>query len=819
MTCISRRTLLFRGTTCAGYLVLVWHRGFDLHGSPAPATIPDSLRFSLFGMSASSQIQQQGKSPTEAINELTVSFSPLTIPSPLPASPIPSSSLYGLARSPEANAFSFNAHDVAHGLGIVGQIAAVALTPYIGAGYAIAAQIGGILVEPTLNFVVDHPDLNNLMSGTPFLSSTPPAELNSTTATLAALVAERYQNDPGFAHSVDVGPLRTHLGLDFSTLSNDGVLLGSAANVTSNPASPILGALKEIKASQAENAKAIQKMQAAVDDSLKKYQSLVIAQSQQASNIKTEAARAARLEELRQQSQEFVGLSNIASFVVGTMLGNPTAAKAISTTCNSINQIYQAVGQFDLKAIGGFALAGTMVGAAGALFSIISSPSDPVLQAFDVINKKLDLILHDLDFIKQQQAQLIADVRDLTRLVQSNFAEATARLSRIEIQVNAMRAEILTVDRQNHQKEFLDGIDYCTSSIRNKDWIKRPGDFRDRLTALYSYGIHTSKLPSLTGDPNFSPTISDFAQALRARGYVDLSFGLLPTGASVLGINILHGGDYDVPESGIYANPVCWAMAANAYLEARMATAQLSTQDDQKYVPTLWNEGMRLRDVVRACTSTAVKSKMTAALEPLAGVHADGQRITGTNLISIDEHTIQDFQTNELTPKYQLQTIDFASIRDGRTGYGTGPEQWAISKGKHPGNRYVKGPRTKYIVTHDPVELAIAAQVIERKNVPFSDSLQWYINNGGGAYPLSASQLLIKIGPRAGQYVGGPDARLFETDATSDPTFKQRARAWNPLESRSSGQDPIPLFDECFNLPANANRLSKSSVGAPRKNS
>jgi hypothetical protein len=416
-------------------------------------------------------------------------------------------------------------------------------------------------------------------------------------------------------------------------------------------------------------------------------------------------------------------------------------------------------------------------------------PAIRITQAFGVINKKLDAILQDLDVIKAQQAQLINDVRDLARLVQSNFSEAIARLNRIEVQVNAIRGEVLTIDRRNHQKEFFDAIDYCQSAIRNNDWTTRPGDFRDRLTSLYGFGIHTAKLPSLTGDPSFGPTVSDFSQALRASGYVDLAFGLLPVGAGLLGVTIQHGANYTVPEPTIYANPICWAMGANAYLEARISTPNLLTQDDPSYLPALWNEGMRLRDVVRACTGNTIKSKLVEALEPLAGAHRDAQRVSSTSFISIIEQVVQSFQLSELTPRYQLQQIDWRSVRDGRIIYGTGPEKWAICHARRAGTfRCVEEPATAYLVANDPVDFLIRAGIIERKYVPFVDAYQDYINNGGKVFPQSASQLLIKSGPRAGQFVSGADARLFETDTTGDPTWKVRIRAWNPLQSRPGGR-------------------------------
>ncbi len=411
-----------------------------------------------------------------------------------------------------------------------------------------------------------------------------------------------------------------------------------------------------------------------------------------------------------------------------------------------------------------------------------------------VIDKKLDAIIAELALIKTQQTLIIADIRDVARSVQSNFADSTARLGRIESQLNAVRGEYLTSQWREEQKNFEDSVDFCKSAIRNKDWVDRPGSFRDQLTQLYGFAIRAAKLPSMTGDPNFSPTLTSYAQALRTRGYVDLSFGLLSVGVSLLGFTIPHQADYEVPSPEIYANPLCWAMGCNAYLEARMVTPTLLTRDDQSYLPILWDEGMRLNDVVSACTKKSLKLKLVQLMEPLAGVRLDGQRLDGGNFISIVEQAVQSFQENELTPPYKLDLFRSWTIPNGATVYGTGPESSYTTVGKHPGRQAVRDTRNLYRVTNDPLDLLIASQIIERINVPFTESSE------GPQFPRTASQLKITSGPRAGQFLGGPDSRLFETDYTAYQSQPHRHRAWNPLASYAFGQDPRPLMDECFAL-------------------
>jgi hypothetical protein len=468
-----------------------------------------------------------------------------------------------------------------------------------------------------------------------------------------------------------------------------------------------------------------------------------------------------------------------------------------------------------LKAIGAFALTGNIVGAAASLFSMLTAPPDPVLEALKIVNKKLDLILKDLAIISEQQSEVLLELREINRLLQTSFAEGMSRLTRIEAKIDEARAQALTVDRKNHTAEFLGVLDVCRSTLVNNDWQSRPGAFRDRLTTLYGYSIHTSKLPAMTGDAGRALDVSSAATELRSRGYVDVAFGLLPSIVSAATMPIKYSVTHpSLPEPAVRANPVCWAQGANAYLEARAASPALPTKDDTTYLPILWVEGVMLVDVVRAATNPMIKAKLVDAIQPLAGVRLDGTRLKGPNLIALLEDIVGAFQTTMLTPHYKLTTLDWMNVNDGRVLYGIGPETFKpIPPQTRPRRPHLglhcsyaaqcvaEGhPRQVYSVESDPLELAIKAGILERVNVAFADDMQPYLNNGGQLFPLTASQLLIKKGARAGQFVGGADARLFETDTSSDHKFSQRHRAWEPLLPRSGGQDPVPLFDECFAL-------------------
>jgi hypothetical protein len=208
---------------------------------------------------------------------------------------------------------------------------------------------------------------------------------------------------------------------------------------------------------------------------------------------------------------------------------------------------------------------------------------------------------------------------------------------------------------------------------------------------------------------------------------------------------------------------------------------------------------MRLRQVVQACTGKAIRAELLKLLPPIAGVNLDGSRVPGTTFISILEHELQTFQSDVLTPRYSLARIGMPQANKGQVIYGTGPEEWLIGRGRRGGSggRYVKDSKSFYEITSDPLDIAIQLGIIERLDVSVAPSQQV---GAVSAYPLNASQLLIKKGTHTGEFIGGPGARLYEKDRTSDPTFPHRLRSWNPLDSLSDGQDPVPLFDACFSL-------------------
>jgi hypothetical protein len=530
---ISRRTMLFTVAAAASPLSL--QEVIARAASPDATQLPPSVRAPLFGMATEAQLAA-GQIPTrDALKALTLTFGPaganVAGQAPPANSPlgVPESSIFALAEAPTSKLFSIEPHDVAHAAGIVGQIIAVGLAPYVSTGAAIALQVGGILTEPTLNYVADHPSLDN--SIVPLLPPTSDSTINATSGTLAALIASQYQSDRNFAGNVSAGPLKASLGLDFSLLSSDTSLLDAAVKDTTNgDAASILKALGDAKTLQLHEADTIQKLQDSIDGAVKNFGAKAPARAAQDAIAQTEKDRAARLESLRQQSQELTGISDIASFFVGTVFGNPSAAKKLSTACDAVIKMYVAVNQYNLKAIGGFALAGTALGSVNLLVGVFSSASDPVLQALDVVNKKLDTILRQIQVIEAQQVELLEEVREILRLVQTNFSAVNARLSRIESQINALRSQVNVNDRTTRLDGFYRTVDYCRSALATN--VRDRDKFRDYLTDLYEFAIRSSKAPSLAGDPISSPTITDYAQSLRVQGSVDLAFALLPDGAA-----------------------------------------------------------------------------------------------------------------------------------------------------------------------------------------------------------------------------------------------------------------------------------------------
>ncbi len=368
----TRRAVLMGLTTTTGALVLwPWHR-FAL------AAVPDGdgilLRSSLFGMAATKQ--SSSNDSTRALTELFGGIGGMEAGkqpnSSSKSQSLPSAALYVIAQSPEANFFTFKPEDVSHALGIAGQIAAVGIAPFVAPGAAIALTIAGILTEPTLNYITKNPALTIPIINDSFLPPTTPTDLKPLNATLASMIASRYQTDANFADAVNNDSLHTQYGLNFDLLKDDAALIQEAAGTASSDSSLILGSLSDLRESQADETATIQKMRTSVDAALKHYHDAVLANSQNLMRVQQETERAAKLESLRQQSQEFVGVSNIAAFVIGSVLGDQSTARTVSGSVNCVADIYRALQQYDLNAIGGFALAGSTVGSISAFMSLAS---------------------------------------------------------------------------------------------------------------------------------------------------------------------------------------------------------------------------------------------------------------------------------------------------------------------------------------------------------------------------------------------------------------------------------------------------------------
>lgn len=650
-------------------------------------------------------------------------------------------------------------------------------------GAAVALQLAGVLAEPTLIYLADHSTPGHDLSHGPIMTPADPPQLESLSRWAFEKSAELYDSDDNLRLFTSDPAVKTRLGIDLGA-EPSALVTQLPAELQKAVSEAVRRGLSDVATDlEAQNA-ILTTLRASVNSQLDMLaQKTNTLQSLMRDELgERERARAlARVEaDIQFVTSEIAGARALGGALIGTVFGNEQAARIFQTAVGSVQQIYQAVGLYTINKLGTIALTGTFIGAASALMSVMGPNQDQqVLQAIQMIHKKLDQLQAQLDRIESSQQEILGSLRLLYAEMERNAAEARARLDTIETRLLKLIEDASVNQRAADETAHGANLDQVQSLLRRPMTDRETQSFRDqyipRLTLFYSYATRVSKQPAFTGDESAEVTFAQARDLIVTRRTADLMFGLLPALAALVGVIVPTGEDL-LPTGSTLPNPITWAQGVNAYLEARILASEVQDADDGTWLPLMWKDGIRLRDAARVAGSYRSVRSAVQTLRAVTGVDiAHKDLAASATVLGVVLRSYQTFTEENFTKRYVLIEREWGGPHDGERIYSTGDV------------RRFRSVRANV----DPLDLAVQLGLLERRCTFLSAS-----EDDDGRYEGYACQLIVKVGPEENKPLLGKVLYEHHFSGVRQGVF----RCWNPIEPSGDGRNPIELLDACSDL-------------------
>lgn len=518
----------------------------------------------------------------------------------------------------------------------------------------------------------------------------------------------------------------------------------------------------------------------------RKFADLKMQQEQLSAELKNGRLR----EELRKKSEadfqrgmlELEGAAKLGSSIISTVCGNQRAAQVFQTSVQTVGKIYQAMFLHAIGKAGTLATLGTFFGATTTLFNVLggasSSETAQIKQSLDAIHEKLREIEKRLGVLEERSLQILDGLSKIYEQVVFDSAETRVRLVSIE--------ELLRQNGTDDQQSFRDldlhllgdKIDEMKSllrknkSSRNDLWLR---DYANALTFFYSFALRRSASSHFTGNVNTPISLGKLANNFKSKPTIDLSFGLLPQIASLA--NIPANTLSDIPVGVIVPNPMCWAAAVNAYLEARVGALEVQIEDDKIVLPELWKMGVLISRLANEMSSQWVILRVVPMYIMEMGNDCSGR--PNASLMGLLYRSLDDFEKKVTQPDYKIEVVPGHYPKNGETRYSDGAEASGSS----------------LIVTNDPFQKCLDTGLL-KKHLIYYDKVE----TKRGVRERSGYKLEIRRGPDAGTFF--MDGKIMYESYGNFPSVGEIGirRYWNPVRFAWPSRNPQEFFAPCLDL-------------------
>jgi hypothetical protein len=295
--------------------------------------------------------------------------------------------------------------------------------------------------------------------------------------------------------------------------------------------------------------------------------------------------------------READGAVDVGGLLLRPLIGSEGATKFAGTAHNLV-LAYGLIQQFSAGMIGGFTLAGGLIGIAFALKGLFDSNQNSELSnQLKEIDAKLDAI-HGLALvISAKEDEIIRELATVYGFLVETRQELRKDLADIREDLLALKADTEADQRSAEAVKFRAYVSACLQKlrqpVRDQAWFNQVGDLANQIK---DYGTSVAK------QRIFNHSVgADILSLILSSRRSDLFFGWIP---QALGTIRYPFTEEFRPVNEQYAlpNPLVWAQSCRAYL-AIQALIEEKLPGQTEHLQELWIEGLRIRQAVSAITS------------------------------------------------------------------------------------------------------------------------------------------------------------------------------------------------------------------------
>jgi len=641
-----------------------------------------------------------------------------------------------------------NPDQYAHAIGIGAQLLAVIGTALDPAA-AVTLGVVGVFAEDAWRAAAEGRNLTE----NPFIEAAPPQETTYNTKALLFAGASADDTNQTFQGMVDSPLLKEKLGIDLSASAESSFqslpesfkkFAQDAYSVDPNASQLNAEKQNQITTSIVEN---ISAQCADLEQQAKKYQDSL---NQNAS----EKARQAQRQQLAfLQSQVQSGIQ-IATFVLGRVLGNSETAKQIGSGLSQVATV-------------GFALAsGNYLGAVAAGLQIFDSlgpnPQTVLLQAVQQLGKRIDDLRKEIEQefnqLEVQNKQIINALSQLLKDVQLGTQSLGDQIQKLQNEVELFKNQDDEEKRNDCVGTVLTGFSQFKKVLKGQ-YTGWQNDCLKKFPIFVRVADDYSRQPYYCGSIDDS-SVGQIATEVRVVSRSDLLVGLLPSIC-----NKMH-----VSSPNRLVSPFAWSLGVEAYLQADLLIGSVVNNGREDDLQKLFQDGVDLRAGLASITSKPLLSALANAHRTVTGNLLDNNNQTLLGAIS---PFLKEWESQNFKPRYTVDSLG----------------QFDILAPPFPEIAYYPsfgGDSDEVLRVHNsPVDVAVSLGILELRVVSDEMSQSW-----GNPIRVITYAVVPKIGPDAGKVFDDGKSTWVHTIYTKR-FAPAESFSWN---SRIVGGTPPPHF-------------------------
>ncbi|MCH2078628.1 MAG: hypothetical protein MK180_17435 [Rhodobacteraceae bacterium] len=391
----------------------------------------------------------------------------------------------------------------------------------------------------------------------------------------------------------------------------------------------------------------------------------------------------ATIQKLERDSREIQGAIQVTSFIVGAFWG-PKVGNQIATIANAAHRVWFAAKQYSLGVIGGWAMAGTAVGAFSAIAALSQrSNQQMVLSSLRMMSEQIANVRKEMhlrfDRLEQILGSLSETLQNALGRIAANQQYQIFLIQQSELILRNFRSTYVAQEREAAIGALLVAVDtfeaYAASStpLSETQFIDILVRARNHANRVARQPIFNSFVEDIAGE--------DLWRRVEESGTFDSVFGLVGGIAQDLGV---EGVPSDLP------NPTEWARGATIATGAELLGRTYANPTFPRMLKSLAADG---EQIVSALTKLGDSGILLRVLQNMQ-VHSN-------ELIEAIDQRIRDTVQNEwkIGDPFTYSVPDYGLYR------GSNADSWIV-------------PNVNNQISNNPFLIAQSIGFIEFVEVP-----------------------------------------------------------------------------------------------------